>query len=124
MKSEKELLEVVQRWDEAIANNELSEMEKYMSPDWVIISTGGGITSMTDFLAAIRSGEVVHSKMTTDESRIKIYDNAGVITAKGVSEGTYKGQFFSLHEWSTSVFIWEDNQWICVLTMLTPIMTG
>ena len=121
MKSEKGLLEVVQRWDDAIARNDLPEMEKYMNADWVIIGTGGGITSKADFLGTIRSGEVIHSKMTTDESRIKIYDNTGVITAKGISEGTYKGQFFSLHEWSTSVFIWEENCWICVLTMLTPV---
>jgi hypothetical protein len=48
------------------------------------------------------------------------YGNTGVITSRGTSSGTYKGQPFSLHEWSTSIFALKDEKWFCVLTMLTP----
>lgn len=121
MKPEKGLRDTIARWDDALANNNLAEMEKYMSADWVIVGTGGGITSREDFLASIKSGDVVHSRMTTDETRIKVYGDTAVVIARGISEGTYKGQFFSLHEWSANVFIWKDGGWVCVSTMLTPV---
>ena len=43
-----------------------------------------------------------------------------VVTARGTNAGTYRGEPFSFYEWSTSVFIYESEKWICVLTMLTP----
>lgn len=76
-----------------------------MGPDWVIVGTGSGISSRADFLGSVISGDLVHSKMSMDENRIKIYGDTAIVTAKGSSEGTYKGGFFSLYEWSTSVFI-------------------
>ncbi len=121
MNKEEALHKALVNWDDALARNDLPEMERYMAPDWVIVGTGSGITSRADFLGSIISGHLVHSKMTMDESRIRIYGNTGIITAKGTSEGTYKGHFFSLYEWSTSVFIWEGMSWTCVLTMLTPV---
>ncbi len=122
MESEKQLLTAALKWDEAIARNDLPEMERYMANDWVIVGSGDGITSRADFLSSVSSGDLVHSKMTTEESRIRIYGDTGLVTAKGISEGTYKGQFFSLYEWSTSVFRLEGDQWLCVLTMLTPVL--
>lgn len=121
MKTEQELLQVVIHWDDAIARNDLAEMEKYMSDDWVIVGSGSGITTRAAFLDSIINGDLVHTKMSTEETRIKIYDNSAVVTARGVSEGVYKGQTFSFDEWSTSVFILKDGCWICVLTMVTPI---
>jgi ketosteroid isomerase-like protein len=121
MNKEEALLKALQNWDDALARNDLPAMERYMAPDWVIVGTGSGITSRADFLGSVISGDLVHSKMSMDESRIKIYGNMGIVTAKGTSEGTYKGSFFSLYEWSTSVFTWEGAGWTCVLTMLTPV---
>ncbi|MFN0158088.1 MAG: nuclear transport factor 2 family protein [Bacteroidota bacterium] len=57
--------------------------------------------------------------MDSDEIRIKIYGNTGVVTSRGTSAGKYKGNPFELYEWSSSVFIRTQEKWICVLTMLT-----
>jgi hypothetical protein len=58
--------------------------------------------------------------MTTDEARVKIYGNTGVVTSRGTSAGKHNGKDFELYEWSSSTFAREDKKWICVLTMLTP----
>lgn len=107
-------------WDAAIVSNNTESINRYMSEDWVCVGTQGGITPKASFLEWIGSGDLMHTVMDTDEIRVKIYGNTGVITGRGTSAGTYKGTPFSLYEWSTSVFVYENEKWACVLTMLTP----
>ena len=120
MQAEEELILFGKKWDEAMVGNNAGEISEFMSDDWVIVGTGGGITPKNRFLEEIRNGNLTHSRMDSDEMRVKIYDNAGVVTSRGTSAGIYKGQPFELYEWSSSFFIRQQGKWFCVLTMLTP----
>ena len=120
MNAEEQLLKFVNEWDEAMVSNRADEIEKFMSDDWVIVGSEGGITSKHDFLGWLKSGDVTHSRMDSDEIRIKVYGNSGVITTRGTSAGNYKGQPFELYEWSSNVFIFNEGKWLCVHTMVTP----
>lgn len=108
------------QWDRAIVANDAEEIGRYMSDDWVIVGTEGGITSKSVFLGFVKSGDLVHTRMDSEDSRVKIYGNTGIVTSRGTSSGTYRGEQFSYYEWSTSIFIKNDGYWRCVLTMLTP----
>jgi ketosteroid isomerase-like protein len=121
---EKELIQFGKNWDQAIANNQVEEIAKFMSDDWVIIGTEGGITPKSFFLESIASGDLVHTKMDFEDMRIKVYPNCGVVTSRGTSSGTYKGSPFSFFEWTTSTYIREGGNWRCALTMLTPANTS
>lgn len=114
------LIRFSRNWDEAMIRNDPQEISRFMSDDWVIVGTEGGITAKTSFIESIRSGDLIHTQMDADDFRVRIYENTGVLTSRGTSSGTYKGQPFSFFEWSTSVFVWKDDTWRCVLTMLTP----
>jgi hypothetical protein len=107
-------------WDEAMIRNNPQEITRFMSDDWVIVGTEGGITPKSSFIESIRSGDLIHRQMDADDFRVRIYENTGVLTSRGTSAGTYKGQPFSFFEWSTSIFLWKADEWRCVLTMLTP----
>jgi hypothetical protein len=119
MNSEGELLQVGKEWDDAMIQNNPKEIEKFMSDDWVIVGSDG-ITKKSEFMESIRSGDLTHNRMDSDETRIKVYDTVAVVTSRGTSAGKYKGESFELYEWSSSVFIYENRRWICVHTMLTP----
>lgn len=119
MRTEKALLDFSLNWDKALAENNVQEISRYMSDDWVCVATEGGILEKEKFLENISSGKLVHTRMDTDESRVRVYGNTGVITGIGTSAGTWMGDEFSFYEWSTSVFTWENDRWFCVLTMLT-----
>jgi ketosteroid isomerase-like protein len=115
-----ELINCVQRWDEAMVTNNSDEIAQFMSEDWVIVGSDG-ITSKHDFLESISSGMVTHHTMNSDEMNIRMYGDTGIVISRGTSAGTYKGNEFSLYEWSTNVFRKVDGSWFCVLTMLTPV---
>src|SRR5687767_5918073 len=116
----KELTLTCRQWDKAIADNDVPAIARFMAEDWIIIGTEGGITPKTRFLDFIKSGDLVHSNMDFDDMEVRVYENSGVVVSRGTSSGTYKGQPFSYYEWSTNVFVRKAEQWLCVLTMLTP----
>jgi ketosteroid isomerase-like protein len=120
MVSVEALIRFSKDWDAAMIRNDPEEISKFMSDDWVIVGTQGGITPKSSFMDSIQSGDLVHTQMEADEFRVRLYDNTGILTSRGTSSGTYKGQPFSFFEWSTSVFHWKESSWRCVLTMLTP----
>jgi hypothetical protein len=94
MEAKQQLIQFGRQWDEAIANNNVEEISKFMSADWVIVGTEGGITSKSDFLDTIISGDLVHTKMDFQDIHVKVYANCGVVTSRGTSSGTYKGHAF------------------------------
>jgi len=118
-KSEVQLAETEKLWDEAIVSNDVIEIAKFMSEDWVITGSDG-ITTKSSFLELIKSGVLTHNRMDADESDIRVYGQTGIVISRGTSAGTYNGQPFEFYEWSTSVFIWEQGKWLCVSTMVTP----
>ena len=118
--TQKELIRFGKQWDKAMVSNDLKEISRFMSEDWVIVGTEGGITPKSTFLDWIRSGDLVHTRMDSDDIRVKIYKNTGLLISRGTSSGKYRDKAFSFYEWSTSVFILEKRKWRCVLTMLTP----
>jgi hypothetical protein len=120
MNPEEKLLQFVKEWDEAMVSNNTVEIEKFMSDDWVIVGSEGGIISKTEFLEWIKSGDVTHSRMDSDEIRMRVYGNTGIITSRGTSAGNYKGQPFELYEWSSNVLLFNEGKWLCVYTMVTP----
>ena len=115
---EEELITVSKLWDEAMVNNNASEISKFMVDDWVIVGSDG-ITTKESFLQWITSGTVTHQTMDSDEMSIKVYGNTAIVISRGTSAGTYNGEEFSLYEWSTSVFLKSEGKWLCVSTMLT-----
>ena len=120
MGTETSLAETCRAWDEAMIRNDADEIGAFMSSDWVIVGTDGGITPRSKFLENIKSGDLVHTRMDNEEVRVKTYGDTGVVIARGTSAGTYKGEPFSYYEWSQSVFIYLSERWLCVSTMLTP----
>jgi ketosteroid isomerase-like protein len=120
MASVESLLLFSKAWDDAMIRNDAVEIGRFMSDDWVIIGTEGGITPKSAFMRSIESGDLLHTRMDAADFRVRVYGDSGVLTSRGTSSGTYKGQSFSYFEWSTSVFLWKNDSWSCVLTMLTP----
>lgn len=122
MSAEEELILFGQQWDKAMVSNNAGEIGKFMSDDWVIVGTEGGITPKATFLEWISSGDLTHNRMDSDEMRIKVYGDSAVVTSRGTSAGHYKGTPFQFYEWSASTFIRKEGKWICVHTMLTPAL--
>jgi len=119
MSDEEQLQEFASKWDAAMIRNDVEEISQFMADDWVIVGTEGGITTKSEFLETIASGDLTHDRMDSDEMRVTVYEKSGLVISRGTSAGHYKGQRFILYEWSMNMIILKGSRWQCVSTMLT-----
>jgi hypothetical protein len=105
----------------ALDRNAVDELERYLSADWKIISGNGDIIDKKRFLKIIASGDLKHTKMTSENPTIRRYGNVALITAHSISAGSYKNTPFETDELGTDVIAKVHGHWVCVLTQLTTI---
>jgi ketosteroid isomerase-like protein len=116
-----ELQKLDKEWSDAIMKNDAGAIGQFMSDDWVIIGPEGNVIERSRFLEVIKSGDLTHESMESDDWIVRVYGDTALVTAQANSKGKYKGQVFETHERSTSVYIRKEGRWHCVLTQLTPI---
>jgi ketosteroid isomerase-like protein len=118
-----ELIDVATAWDRAMVENEAEAIGRYMTDDWVIVGSDGGVTDKATFLGLVSSARLSHDVMESDDFDIRVYGETAVVTSRGVSGGTYQGRSFREVERVTCVFVRQQGQWRCVhthISRLTP----
>jgi uncharacterized protein (TIGR02246 family) len=114
-----ELVAIEDDWARAIVSNDADRIAGFMADDWVIVSDSG-TTSRERFLGVLRSGALTHSAMVpAGESRVRVYGDVGVVTARVTSTAHYAGRQSDADEWTTDIFVRRDGRWLCVLTHIT-----
>ena len=116
---EEKLLELEDAFAKAIAMNDVEGIGRLVANDWIIIDPNGEIVDRTRFFEVIKSGDLTHDVMESEDFRIRIYENSAVVTAVTRTKGKFMGQEFSTQERATDVFVKRDGRWQCVLTQLT-----
>ena len=115
------LIRLAHDWDRAMIENDAEAIGSFMADDWVIVGPDGNIGDRAAFLALVRSGDLTHDVMTSEDFRIRVYGDAAVITTRGVSGGKYRGSAFREVERASSVFVKQSGKWKCVLTHLSRL---
>ena len=115
------LLDSVHAWDRAMIANDVDEIGRYMDDDWTIVGPDGSVNGKTNFLDLVRSGVLTHDVMESHDVDARVYGDAAVVLARGISGGAYHGQRFYLIERVSSVFIRRGPMWQCVLTHLSRL---
>ena len=112
---------VEDNFNKAVISNNLTEISKFISTDWVLVDAQGGIIPKERFYYAVEQGLLKHTTMTKEILRVKVYDNIALVTGRGKNTGTWQGEPMQADEWITDVYRKENDKWICVLTHLTPV---
>jgi ketosteroid isomerase-like protein len=107
-----------------MVENDAEAIGQYMADDWTIIGSDGSVGDKATLLGLVKSGALTHDVMESEDFDIRVYGEAAVVTARGVSGGKYQGQPFREVERSSCVFVRQEGQWRCVLTHLSRIAQG
>ena len=113
---------VEDNFNKAVISNNLTEISKFISTDWVLVDAQGGIIPKERFYYVVEQGLLKHTTMTKEILRVKVYDNIALVTGRGKNTGTWQGEPMQADEWITDVYRKESDKWICVLTHLTPVL--
>jgi len=106
-----ELITLAREWDEAMVANDADAIGRYMAGDWVIVGSDGRVGDKPTFLDLVRSGTLSHDVMETHDLSVRVYGDAAVTLARGVSGGKYQGQPFREVERVSCVFVRRDGRW-------------
>ena len=112
----------VQAIAKALVANDADAVGKLLSPDWIVISTHGGMAGRDDFLAGIRSDQFKRKTLDVSDPRVKLYGNIAVVTVHASTSGLLGGKPFNVQERSTDVLQWQpEGGWKSVLTQESDI---
>lgn len=115
------LVALAHAWDRAMVLNDAHEIGRYMADDWLIVGSDGSITDKAAFLAQVASGDLVHDVMESQDIEVRLYGDAALVLARGISGGRFQGRAFREHERSSSVFVRQGTTWRCVFTHLSRL---
>lgn len=121
MDATRELMAVAEAWDRAMVGNDADAIGAFMADEWTIVGSDGNVVDKVRFLELVRSGALIHDTMTSEDIQVRVYGDAAVVMARGVSGGTYQGRPFRETERVSCVFVKRDGRWRCVLTHLSRL---
>ena len=121
MNPEHELLAVVRDWDRAMVQNDADAIGRFMADDWNIVGSDGSTTDKATFLGLVRAGVLSHDLMQSEDIHIRVYGDAAIVVARGVSGGLYQGRPFREVERQSNMFIRQGSHWQCLLTHLSRL---
>ena len=119
--AESEVRAAAAAWDRAMVTNDADAIGRYMADDWTIVGPDGSVTGKEGFLAHVRSGALTHDVMESHDVQVRLYGDAAVVLARGVSGGAYAGERFHLVERVSCTFVRQAGEWRCVLTHLSML---
>jgi ketosteroid isomerase-like protein len=119
--AENELLKTAADWAEAMVSNDAERIGSFMADEWVIVSERD-VSDRQHFLSMVESGDLTHSAFDIVEgtSRVRVYGDTAVVTARVTNTAHYRGHEFLADEWTTDVFVRRGGKWKCVLSHITP----
>ncbi len=116
-----ELEKIEKEFEAAMLRNDRDAIAQFLADDWVIVGPDGKVIQRDRFLEVIQAGLLVHTRMETRETRIRVYDDAALVTGLTTSAGSFAGQTFSNQERATSFYVRQQGKLVCVLTHLTTL---
>ena len=113
-----------QAWSESVLTNDADVIARQLRSDGVIV-TPDGIVSADQFLAAIRTSALSHTRMEAAHDpdgmpRVRVYGDTAVLTQRVLSTEVAGANTRDNDEWTSTVFVRTDGRWQVALIHLTP----
>lgn len=108
-------------YNKAVVTNDINEIKKCITTDWVLVDAQGGIIPQEKFFTVLEQGLLSHTTMCKQVLRVKVYGDIALVTGRGQNTGIWQGNPMEADEWITDVYKKENDKWLCVLTHLTPV---
>ena len=112
---------VEDRFNDALATNNVDQIERHLSNDWVLIEPQFGIVERDRFLSVVKKGDLVHVSMKKRVWRVKCYNDIAIVTSRGMNTGLYKNEPFHSEIWVTNIYKQVNENWLCIMSTEAPV---
>jgi ketosteroid isomerase-like protein len=109
--SEAQIKTLLEQSRQAALKGDTSYLEKNAAEDYTRVGPDGKLVSKTDWINAIKNGDVKYESIQPGDIKVRVYGNAAVATYATDVKGTMKGQDTSGHIQITRVFVKQGGKW-------------
>jgi ketosteroid isomerase-like protein len=110
-KAEQELLQLNNRYDSALVNNNVAALDSLYADDFIYTTPDGEVRNKEQEITLIKKGELKLNWGKSEDVRVKVYDNAAVVTGIFRATGSFKNNPINIHERYSSFWIKKDKRW-------------
>jgi len=114
--AEQALKDIETKWATAMTKGDAAALDSFIAEDWVFTDSDAMVRTKAQFLADVKSGAYKMQSAAAEDLKVQVHGNAGVVTGRWASKGTYKGKDISGSERFTDTFVNEGGKWHCIAT--------
>jgi ketosteroid isomerase-like protein len=118
----KYLQELGQDWAAAELRGDTAFLEHTLADDFVGIGPRGFVLTKEQWLARYESGDLNHQSFQLGDVRVRIYEDAAVMTGHETIKGRYKDQDLGGRFRTTLVFVKQQGHWLLVALHLSDMV--
>src|ERR1041385_1244596 len=105
------LLQLENTWNEAHLKGDAETLEKLWADDFTAIVPNMQVMTKKDIIGFYRTGRAKFQKYETTDIKIKIYDNAAIVTGKVFRSRNFNGNYIDDKWQFTKMYIKHDGKW-------------
>ena len=109
--AEQEVLHLTDAWAAAELSGDAAFLESILVDDFIGIGPLGFMLTKQEWLARHQSGDLKYETFNMDEIRVRVYNDAAVLTGRQVQKGAYRGNSIQAQFRTTLVFVQQQGQW-------------
>ena len=111
---EQELITLEQQWGDALVKPDLAFLDRILAEDYLFTSPEGEVLTKAQMVAGLKSGEDVVSSVVNLDMKVRVYEDAAVVTGHSIYRETVKGKDISGEYRWTDTWIKKGGRWQCV----------
>ncbi len=114
------LQDLEDRFNQAMISNDATRISACVTDDWLLVTPEAGPVPRARILEVIACGRLAHTSMTKVATHAAVLGDMAWVTGRGQNTGTFNGAPIQADEYITDVYRREGDDWLCMLTHLTP----
>ncbi len=118
---EQEVLRLADTWASAELRADTAFLERTLAEDFIGIGPLGFMLTKQEWLARHRSGDLKYESFGLDESKVRAYNDAAILTGRQIQSAAYRGNPMPGQFRTTLVFVQQQGQWRLASLQLSTI---
>jgi len=118
---EQEVLRLADAWANAELRGDTTFLESTLADDFIGIGPLGFMLTRQEWLARHQSGDLKYESFNLDEVKVRVYNDAAVLTGRQVQNAAYRGNSIQGQFRTTLVFVQQQGQWRLASLQLSTI---
>jgi ketosteroid isomerase-like protein len=119
--SEQELKKLEHDWAAAVEKNDADVIARFLADDFVFIGPRGNLQERMPHLDDFRSGRLAIEAVKIEETRIRVYGDAAVVSSRFLIKGKFVGMDITGPYRFTDTWVKLHGRWLSVARQQTHI---